>query len=398
MEKQLETGIYIHIPFCIKKCGYCDFLSAPAGKKAQHKYVDALIKEMEYYRGKLKDYKIRTIYIGGGTPSVLEADEVQRILEALKRIGKNREMYETGQISEFWEEATIEINPGTVTEEKFRAYLKGNINRLSIGLQSVNNEELKLLGRIHTFEEFIENYQLARKLGFQNINVDLMSALPGQTLENWKQSLYKIMELEPEHISAYSLIIEENTPFEKLYGEEGEKQDMIPSEDIEREMYTITKEILKEKGYRRYEISNYAKKGKESKHNSSYWQCIDYIGMGLGAASCFQNERYHNTNDLQFYTKCFTYGKDMMEDREKQTKKSQIEEFMFLGLRMMEGISKQAFYEKFSVTLNDIYGEIIHRFIKQGLLLEKGDKISLTDRGIDVSNWIFSEFLLENNQ
>lgn len=390
-----ETGIYIHIPFCIKKCAYCDFLSAPAGKETQHQYVDALLKEMEYYKKKLENYKVRTVYIGGGTPSVLEADEMQRILEELKKIGKNQEIFEHNQIRDFWEEATIEVNPGTITEEKLCTYLRGEINRLSIGLQSTNNEELNILGRIHTFEEFVSNYQMARKLGFQNISIDLMSALPGQTLDSWKQSLYKVTELKPEHISAYSLIIEENTLFEQLYGEGREKEGLLPSEELDRKMYEVTKEILKEQGYERYEISNYAKKGKASKHNSSYWQGIDYIGMGVGASSCFQNERYHNTDNLKLYMKNLEYGKGIIEDREKQTKESKMEEFMFLGLRMMEGISKQKFREQFNIALESVYGESIKKFIAKGLLRERGDRIALTDRGIDVSNWIFSEFLLE---
>lgn len=394
MEQYLETGIYIHIPFCIKKCGYCDFLSAPMGKETQHWYVDALLKEIEYYKKKLENYKIRTVYIGGGTPSVLESDEIWRILTALKGMGKNQEIFEHNQIQDFWEEATIEVNPGTVTEKKLRTYLKGNINRLSMGLQSTNNEELKILGRIHTFEEFVRNYQLARELGFQNISIDLMSALPGQTLESWKSSLRRVTELEPEHISAYSLIIEEGTLFEELYGEGRERENFLPSEELDRKMYEVTKDILGRQDYQRYEISNYAKKGKESKHNSSYWQGIDYVGMGLGASSCFQNERYHNTNNLALYMKNLAYEKEIIEDREKQTKQSKMEEFMFLGLRMMEGISKHKFQKKFSIAIEDIYGKKIEKFIAEGLMCKNGDRIALTDRGIDVSNRIFSEFLL----
>lgn len=394
MQKELETGIYIHIPFCVKKCGYCDFLSAPAGKEVQHQYIDALLKEIEYYKPKLEHYKIRTVYIGGGTPSVLEAKEVVRIAEALQQLGKNKELTGRDSKKKFWEEATIEVNPGTITEEKLKAYKSCGIDRLSIGLQSTDNEELKTLGRIHTFEQFLENYHLAREAGFQNINIDLMSALPGQTLEQWKKSLYKVTELEPEHISAYSLIIEEHTPFERLYGEGRALEELLPSEELDREMYEVTKEILKARGYDRYEISNYAKKGKESKHNSSYWQGIDYVGMGLGASSCFQGERYHNTNDLELYMKHLDNGANIIEDREKQTGESRMEEFMFLGLRMMEGISKEKFKQEFCVSIKEVYGKQLQSFLRQGFLKEEGDRITLTESGINVSNMIFSEFLL----
>lgn len=394
MKKDLETGIYIHIPFCVKKCGYCDFLSAPAGKEIQHQYINALLKEIEYYKPKLENYKIRTVYIGGGTPSVLETEEVIRIAESLQQLGKNKKLIGQDSKKKFWEEATIEVNPGTITEEKLKAYQSCGFDRLSIGLQSTNNEELKILGRIHTFEQFLENYRLARAVGFQNINIDLMSALPGQTLNQWKNSLYKVTELEPEHISAYSLIIEENTQFEKLYGEGRELETMLPSEELDREMYEVTKEILKAHGYDRYEISNYAKKGKESKHNSSYWQGIDYVGMGLGASSCFQKERYHNTNNLKLYMKHLQTGENVIEDREKQTRESKMEEFMFLGLRMMEGISKEKFKQEFQISIEEVYGKKIQSFLKQGFLKEEGDRIALTENGINVSNMIFSEFLL----
>lgn len=395
MREYPEIGIYIHIPFCIKKCGYCDFLSAPSGKETQREYVTALLKELELYQEKLQDYKIRTLYIGGGTPSVLESIEMERILESIRKLGKNQELFTQDKRKEFWEEATIELNPGTITGAKLKSYKKCGINRLSIGLQSTDNEELKLLGRIHTFEEFLENYQLARKIGFENISVDLMSAIPNQTLGSWETSLYRIMELQPEHISAYSLIVEEHTLFEKLYGEQGTKKNLIPSEELERKMYKNTKEILEKEEYHRYEISNYAKKGKESKHNSSYWKRMDYIGMGLGASSCFQNERYKNEECLQQYIKKVENGIDLKKEKEQLSRQSRMEEFMFLGLRMMEGISKSAFQKEFLITIEEVYGRIIQKFVKQGLLVEKEDKVMLTEKGIDVSNRVFLEFLFD---
>jgi oxygen-independent coproporphyrinogen-3 oxidase len=271
-----ELGIYIHIPFCVKKCAYCDFLSAPATEEMKQEYINALLTEIKSYSGNTKEYIVPNIFFGGGTPSCISADAVLSIMEAI------REVFAV-DIERL--EATIEVNPGTVTRDKLEQYKNAGINRLSFGLQSTNDEELKLLGRIHTFEQFLENYHLARELGFHNINIDLMSALPGQTLSSWENTLETVLKLKPEHISAYSLIIEEGTQFYDLYrpGTKGAAE--LPDEDTDRLMYQRTKEILELNGYRRYEISNYAKPGFECRHNSSYWIGTDYLGVGLGASS-----------------------------------------------------------------------------------------------------------------
>ena len=283
-----SLGIYIHIPFCVKKCKYCDFLSGPAGADVQKKYVDQLIKEIEQYQSLLKESQTETLFFGGGTPSILPGEEMVRIMETIRKYAN---LSEDAEIS-------MEVNPGTVTKEKLLQWKAAGINRISFGLQSAKEEELKKLGRIHTFEQFLENYHLARECGFTNINVDLMSALPGQTVESWKQTMDQVIALNPEHISAYSLIIEEGTPFYDAYEDHPE---LLPSEEEEREMYYETRAFLASKGYERYEISNYAKKGYECRHNLSYWDRIDYLGLGLGAASLLGTVRKTNQTELSKY-------------------------------------------------------------------------------------------------
>ena len=291
MIRNKELEIYIHIPFCVKKCAYCDFLSGPQDEGIREKYVNALIEEICEYGDLTHKYHVTTIFLGGGTPSILEAPQIIRIFDALSR---------TFQIAGD-AEITIEANPGTVTVEKLEAYKKCGINRISFGLQTTNNEELKLLGRIHTYEEFVESYQLARDCGFDNVNVDLISAIPKQTVESWKETLEKVIALVPEHISAYSLIVEDGTPFANVYGEGCPGEHDLPSEEEERAIYYRTEELLEKVGYHRYEISNYAREGKECRHNLGYWERREYLGIGLGAASLVDNARYKNTDDLLFY-------------------------------------------------------------------------------------------------
>ena len=283
--------IYMHIPFCVKKCLYCDFLSGPQNQETIELYVDSLCREIATYpvshANRTKD-KVSTIFVGGGTPSILSGEQIKRIFDALYA---HFDMEEDAEV-------TIEVNPGTVTREKLEAYRACNINRISFGLQSANNEELKLLGRIHNFETFVENFRLARACGFENINVDLMSAIPNQTLQSFEETLCKVLALKPEHISAYSLIVEEGTPFAYLYGEGCPKEQELPSEDVEREIYYKTEEILSQAGYHRYEISNYAKQGMECKHNVGYWDRKEYIGFGLGASGLVNETRLRNTDYL----------------------------------------------------------------------------------------------------
>lgn len=377
-----QLGVYIHIPFCKSKCAYCDFLSGPSNDKMKEEYVEALIRQIKVYAYLAQVYQVRTIYIGGGTPSSIAAKDIQRILNTVYSVF---DIQPNSCI-----EITMEANPGTLTEEKLLIYKKSGINRLSIGLQSTNDDELRLLGRIHTYQEFVENYQLARACGYDNINIDLMSALPGQTIESWEKTVTRVIELNPEHISAYSLIIEEGTPFYERY-EDGEG---LPTEEEDRQMYHITKNLLRKAGYERYEISNYAKPGYESRHNSSYWERIDYIGFGLGASSCINNTRFHNEDNLQvFIENDYTQELGKKEVQELSVRE-QMEEFMFLGLRMMKGVDLGAFDEEFHVDFDRIYGKKVEELIHEDLLCKQGNKVKLTERGIDLSNYVMSEFLL----
>lgn len=406
-------SIYIHIPFCERKCNYCDFLSAPASKKEQKRYVKALLAEIEYWGKAFWTASVKSVYFGGGTPSILQPEVFEEILCKLKQhfpdISKN-----TSKMVSPAPEISMEVNPGTVTEEKLTAYKEAGINRLSIGLQSADNRELKLLGRIHTYEEFLETYALVRKCGFENVNVDLMSALPGQQVKDWQNTLEKVMALEPEHISAYSLIIEEGTPFFDKYAG---KEELLPDEETDRTMYELTKTMLLDGGYERYEISNYSKKGKECVHNIVYWQRGNYIGLGLGSSSMIENVRFQNTDDFESYVNYWTespkrvrrdanrlpetvvFGKnrfvipDMCREIQRLTRKEQMEEFMFLGLRMTKGVSPKEFEALFGKDIFDIYGKQIENFQKQKLLTVS-DRIALTDKGIDVSNIVLAEFLL----
>lgn len=406
-------SLYIHIPFCIKKCNYCDFLSMPADEKTQRKYVEMLLKEIKQEGVFYQDDRVNTVFFGGGTPTALKTDWLIEILEAV------RESFcfdnTDGRKSGFQEaEITIECNPGTVEYEDLCELRKAGFNRLSIGLQSADNGELALLGRIHTWETFLKTYESARKAGFDNINIDLMSALPGQTLPSYQQTLEKVLALEPEHISAYSLIIEEETPFYKIYGEENIDEEnppanQLPDEDTERAMYDLTEKLLMEKGYFRYEISNYAKKGKECRHNIVYWQRGNYLGLGLGSASLVDNVRFHKEDELEFYLKYMgrlkeeetgyefqqqKYLSGAYQEQSVLSEREQMEEFMFLGLRMMDGVKKADFRQQFQKDMDVLYGKVLQRLEKQGMIKQTQDTVMLTARGIDVSNVVLAEFLL----
>lgn len=374
--------IYIHIPFCVKKCAYCDFLSGPQDEKTIEQYIVSLLEEIRAH-GSKSSYEVTSVFIGGGTPSVLTESQIRQVIETL------HDVFQIKQDAEI----TIEANPGTVTREKLLTYRACGINRISFGLQSANNEELKLLGRIHSYEEFLESFSLARECGFDNINVDLISAIPKQTLASWEETLQSVIKLNPEHISAYSLIVEEGTPFAKVYGEgcTGEKD--LPSEEEERTIYYRTEELLKAAGYNRYEISNYAKEGKECRHNLGYWERKEYLGIGLGAASLIDNTRYSNTVDLTKYIQDAKQPDKIQEDIQVLSTKEQMEEFMFLGLRKMEGVLETEFEEYFGVSLDDIYGRQLEKLIQEDLLERKDGRIMLTGRGIDISNYVFAAFV-----
>lgn len=384
-DKSLE--LYVHIPFCVRKCEYCDFLSAPAGTDTQQEYVRNLLLEIEQKGVRCTDYEVTTIFFGGGTPSILKAGWIADILDAIHRNFKVRKDAEI----------TIECNPGTLTFEKLSIYKSAGINRISVGLQSASDAELRELGRVHTYEDFLKSYDLIRKKGFSNVNIDLMAALPGQTLKSYEQTLRRVLALKPEHISAYSLIIEEGTPFyekyeaDELLREKGEKPQILPSEETERLMYERTKELLLAHGYERYEISNYARKGYACRHNVGYWRRENYLGFGLGSASLLENERFHNTTDLTDYLG----GDYLAYEQEKLDKKSQMEEFMFLGLRMTEGISTECFRQTFGLTVELVYGPVLEQQIADQLLRKEDGRIFLTERGLDVSNYVMAQFLLD---
>lgn len=368
-------GIYVHIPFCQRKCKYCDFASIDKwNENSQESYVQALLKEIENTNQK---GNVTTIYFGGGTPSILYAEAIRQILQAVQR--KFTVAEET--------EITLEVNPGTANLDKLIAYRKIGINRLSIGLQATQNRLLTLLGRIHTYENFLEIYQQARKAGFRNLNVDLMLGLPTQTLEELKQSLEKVVNLNSEHISLYSLILEEGTALEKLVNEK--KIEMI-SEDLERQMYWEAKKMLEQNGYFHYEISNFAKRNFESKHNLACWNQEEYLGFGLAAHSYVNQKRFSNETNLEKYLKKAGSNKILQE---KQNFEEQAKEYMMLGLRKIEGVSISKFEQKFQIHPLFYFRFEISKLEEKGLLEVDLDKIRLTEKGLDFANLVFKEFV-----
>lgn len=454
MKNRQRLGIYIHIPFCVHKCIYCDFLSSPADVHTRKQYVRALINEIYLTReGKcankliknvlqgdntsyedmeepavngltsdyalydtvcMADYEktimqedisgcvddiksenghiVTSIFIGGGTPSAIDAEDISDILDAVR---KNYNVSDKAEI-------TIECNPGTMDKKKAVIYRKAGINRISFGLQSTDNNELRMLGRIHTYEQFMESYKIAREAGFDNINIDLMSALPGQTMESFKAVLEKALSLGAEHISVYSLIVEEGTRL----SDNIDSFPPIPSDDEDRQMYYMTKEMLSSYGYEQYEISNYAQKGYECKHNLKYWERCDYLGFGIGAASLYGGRRYTNISDIGRYMDVLaeitnaldkSYVNELLQirtDMEELSKEDEMSEYMFLGLRKTKGIDITDFKEEFGTDIKDIFGEAIEDNIARGLLIHDGNCLYLSKRGIDISNTVMSDFIL----
>ena len=424
-----SISIYIHIPFCVKKCQYCDFLSAPADSRAQEVYLRTLKQEIREQAARYREYEVQTVFIGGGTPTAVPCE---KLCEVLKTVFTCYRVNPHAEIS-------MEANPGTVTKETLLSYQKAGINRISIGLQSADDVELKLLGRIHTYRDFQQTYRWAQEAGFTNINLDIMSALPGQSVENYKKTLETVLSLKPQHISAYSLIVEEGTPFYEKYGQEseklqatGEKQPDLPSEEEEREMYTLTEKLLATAGYHRYEISNYALPGMECRHNRVYWKRGNYVGFGLGAASMVENVRFENTRKMQEYLaeyagvpgaepvsagvaqgdeqelsneQEFSLREDTHSENAQEfsirenvhplSPQEQMEETMFLGLRLTEGVSKAEFHRQFGVSMEQIYGKVIQENIAQGLLADEAGYLRLTREGMDLSNYVMAQFLLD---
>ena len=406
-----ELGIYIHIPFCKHKCDYCDFVSFSNKQNLVEGYIEAVKKEIQtYFKNKeiLENYTVTTIYIGGGTPSYIDDTYILEIVELLQSCLKdNKTNFEDMEI-------TIEVNPGTVNKEKLEQYRKAGINRLSIGLQSTNNEILKEIGRIHTFQQFLETYSMAKEVGFHNINVDLMIGLPNQTIEDIKESLNQVIELNPAHISVYSLIVEDGTVLaQKIENHQLQEMD----EELERNMYWYVKNILELNGYQHYEISNFAKKGKESKHNLNCWKQKEYIGIGLAAHSYLNYIRYTNTSEMeQYITRMNAFDGQMINhilklsnDKEKNNLEEKIEtvyeieeiqevedrkrEYMLLGLRTIKGVCISKFKEKYVDNPIFLYRKELEKLVEEKLVIIDGDYIKLTNKGLDLANLVWEEFV-----
>lgn len=374
MQKK-PLGVYVHIPFCVRKCLYCDFLSGAAPEEIKARYVEMLLGEIERETeaARFGAYEVSTVYFGGGTPSLLSSEQIEMILCKLK------ERFRFGICPEI----SMEMNPGTVEKGQLEKLRRAGINRISIGVQSLQDGELTRLGRVHTAGDFYRIWDEAKSAGFDNRNVDLMTGIPGQTLQSLTDTLERLLRLRPEHISAYSLIVEEGTPFEKLYPEGA------VDEDTDRLMYELTGRMLSEAGYERYEISNYAVPGFACRHNRAYWTRRDYIGFGIGAASLIGNTRFSNTRELNRYLA----GETEHENVEELTVKERMAETMFLGLRLSEGVSFAHFFDLFGKEMKAVYGGVIQKHMEEGLLFEKNGCLCLTKRGLDVSNYVMADFL-----
>ena len=373
-----DLSLYIHIPFCVRKCLYCDFPSYGGMENYYDDYVKRICSEIEKAGEVCSKYKINTVFIGGGTPTVLKSGSLEKIM---KTVFDNYNVVKDAEI-------TCEANPGTLDMAKLRDMRAMGINRLSMGLQARQNDILKLLGRIHTAEDFEREFLFARRAGFENISCDIMFSLPRQTVEDWRETVSWVVSLNPEHISAYSLIIEEGTPFKDMYDN---GKITVPDDETDRKMYHMAVDMLEEKGYKRYEISNFAKAGFESRHNSVYWRTGEYMGFGLGAHSYFNGRRFHNTYNLEEYIRSGQFKK---YDVELLSEKDKMAEFMFMGLRMSEGVSVSEFKRRFGMNIDEIYGKELKEIISEGLAFERDNRVILTDYGFDVSNYVFEKFII----
>lgn len=377
--KTLEAlGVYIHIPFCVQKCLYCDFLSYDNQKGQMGSYVERLIGEIYEKRNYFINKAIRTVYFGGGTPSLLPPKAIAQIVGALKDLGN----------MDLVEEMTLEANPGTLTQAKVAGYLAAGINRVSMGLQSACDEELRAIGRIHSYEDFLESYRLLRENGCKNINIDLMTGLPGQTVQSFREGLFKVLALNPEHLSCYGLTLEEGTPLYAMV-EEGR---VSLDDGLERDMHEVLLEETRKAGYEHYEISNFAKPGFQSRHNNIYWEMGDYLGLGLGASSFIEGRRFKNTEIFDLYM-----DKDVLVEEETEVldQRSWKEEWMFLGLRKMAGVSRRKYKDFFGNTMDEDYGEVISQLVMEGLLAADEAGIRLTKKGLTFANSVFRRFLLD---
>ncbi len=378
----MTAGIYLHIPFCVKKCLYCDFISGTNSKETIENYINSMVNEIESTD---INQDVDSVFIGGGTPSSIPPEYIAKVVDCLRIKLGNRFLKDS--------EITIETNPKTISENALKIYHDTGINRISMGLQSCIDSELKSLGRIHTFKDFLDSYNIATRY-FDNINIDLISGIPHQTMDSFKESLKKVGDLNPNHISVYSLIIEEGTPFYEMYGPEGKFKDSLPNEDIDREMYHFTKEYLSTLGYNRYEISNYAKENKESRHNLKYWKGNNYYGFGIAAASLVDNIRYKNTDNLKEYIDAMGSPEKIRITQEILDIEDCMSEYMILGLRLIKGVSPKEFKARFNEDMENKYGDILNKYLNMGLLHTTIDgNFALTDKGLDVSNSVMEEFL-----
>lgn len=375
----MKKAIYVHVPFCAKKCHYCDFTSYVGREDEIDSYLDSLKKEMDLYIGDKQD--IYSIFIGGGTPTLLSADQLDRLLGIIgQKVNIERVL-----------EYTIESNPGTLTQDKLKVMKRHGVNRLSIGLQAVQDKYLRFMGRIHDMAQFVESYRLARQEGFDNINVDMIFAFEGQTLEDWKESLDTLVEMEPDHISAYSLIIEEGTLFYRMY-QDGRLDDI--DEDTYISMYRYTVDKLKESGYSQYEISNYAKKGYECKHNILYWDCDHYYGFGLGASGYIGDRRYTNTKDMKSYMASINRGQRPVEFAEELSPKDRFNEKIILGLRKNEGLDLATLDLYLSLEEREELVKKVRSYIEKGMIIEEDNRIRLRQKGREISNSIFVDLMI----
>ncbi len=399
MKNKKRLSLYIHIPFCVQKCRYCDFYSAAASAQEKLQYTELLCQEIRSWGKMLREqYSVYTIFMGGGTPTCLTPDCLEKIGEEV------RESFDCDALTEF----TTEANPGTVTPEHLAVWQQMGINRVSLGLQSAQNRELQMLGRIHSYEEFLTTYQMIRQSGMDQINIDVMAAIPEQTLESYQDTLEKIVSLNPEHISSYSLIVEPGTVFG-----DWEKNGTLKrvDEDVDRQMYEWTGKYLQQMGYHRYEISNYCRSGMECKHNCVYWTGGEYLGLGVNASSYLNGYRFRVPVSPKSYRSyvdriCQLAGNGSadlqnaiqgMDELEIIDQKEQMEEFMFLGLRMMAGVSEEEFFRRFGSSMMDVYGDVIKKYQKMDLICRKDTgQVALTEKGIDVSNSILADFLLSD--
>lgn len=373
-----KLGIYVHIPFCIRKCKYCDFASFVCDNDMQNKYTDYIVKEINKYKNKAVDYIVNSVFFGGGTPSVLSSLNMHRIITAIRAV-----FYLTEDA-----EISLECNPKTANFGKLKNYKKLGFNRISIGVQSLDDEILLKIGRAHNSKDFLECYTSAKLAGFGNINFDLMFALPDQTFESFKNTCDTLIKLNPEHISCYSLILEENTP---LFNEKDFYE--FADDEENRKMYEYAKKVFKDNGYNHYEISNFAKEGYECKHNLKYWEMQDYIGFGLSSSSFFENKRHTNPDSLEEYFQLIENYKYPFESIIAEDKKDLMSEFMFLGLRKIKGINDKDFKELFNKSFFDIYKKEIEQHINNGLLIREDENIRLSNKGLDLANYVMSDFV-----